>query len=196
MVVRDNNGKNDPRMDRTRKLIEDAFLAVMDDKGFEDLSVNDVAERAGINRVTFYSHFADKYALLEHSVRKMFGDELALKGLSARALDAESIRELFLTMCTYVEAIHEHCKPPHDHLDWIIEAQISQVSAGLLSQWTERSGKSHGSQTTRLTAVAASSAMSGLVHQWLHSKKRISSTAFVRESLPIVLGVLGVQQHG
>jgi AcrR family transcriptional regulator len=82
--------RTDPRVTRTRGLIEDAFLAVMQEKGFEGLSVQDVADRAGINRVTFYSHFVDTYALLRHAVRKAFEAEVVSRGLAERALDIES----------------------------------------------------------------------------------------------------------
>ena len=55
--------KLDPRVKRTRSLILQAFDALLAEKGFEAISVQDVTDKAEINRATFYKHFGDKYAL-------------------------------------------------------------------------------------------------------------------------------------
>ncbi|KRN18154.1 TetR/AcrR family transcriptional regulator C-terminal domain-containing protein [Lacticaseibacillus camelliae] len=50
----------------TEGSIKKAFIALMRMKPFEQISVRDITQAAGINRGTFYLHYADKYALLEH----------------------------------------------------------------------------------------------------------------------------------
>ncbi|MBC7813431.1 MAG: TetR/AcrR family transcriptional regulator C-terminal domain-containing protein [Burkholderiales bacterium] len=55
----------DLRVRRTRKMIQEAFMALTVEKGFSALTVRDITERAMINRSTFYRHFLDKYDLLE-----------------------------------------------------------------------------------------------------------------------------------
>ena len=64
--------KLDPRIKRTRALLEKAFMEVMIEKGFQAVSVQDITEKAGVNRATFYDHFTDKYAFLDHSIRHGF----------------------------------------------------------------------------------------------------------------------------
>ena len=68
--------KLDPRVKRTRQMLEQAFMEAVQEKGFQSVSVQDIAERAGVNRATFYAHFEDKYALLDHSIRQGFRQEL------------------------------------------------------------------------------------------------------------------------
>jgi AcrR family transcriptional regulator len=60
----------DPRVTRTRKLIRDALTSLLAEKSFEAITVQDVAERATINRATFYAHYTDKFALLNALVRE------------------------------------------------------------------------------------------------------------------------------
>jgi AcrR family transcriptional regulator len=192
MSAQPESQKTDPRVARTQKLIEEAFLAAMEEKGFEDLSVNDVTDRAGINRVTFYSHFDDKYVLLGYTIRKMFSDEIERQGLSDRALDADSVRDLFLAVCSYVTGLHEHCRPPHVHMDWILEAQITAVSAELFTRWAGKSAAPVDAKSLELTSTAASSAMYGLVLQWIRSGKRSAASTFVGTTLPIVTGILRI----
>ena len=56
---------NTVRNTRTRARIKDALTELIDEKGFEELTVSDLTRRTGINRGTFYLHFVDKYDLLE-----------------------------------------------------------------------------------------------------------------------------------
>lgn len=56
---------NDPRVIRTRRLILDAFVDQLNKKDFYTITINDITQKATINRATFYAHFQDKYALLE-----------------------------------------------------------------------------------------------------------------------------------
>ncbi len=60
----------DPRVKRTRKLLQQAFLELFQEKGFAAISIQDITERATVNRATFYAHFQDKYALLDSIIRE------------------------------------------------------------------------------------------------------------------------------
>ncbi|GGC77038.1 TetR family transcriptional regulator [Thalassobacillus devorans] len=57
--------KTDLRVKRTRILINEAFLKVIQMKGFDAMTIQDIADEALINRSTFYLHYDDKYDLLE-----------------------------------------------------------------------------------------------------------------------------------
>ena len=50
--------KLDPRVKRTRALILQSFESLIAEKGFETISVQDVTDKAQVNRATFYAHFA------------------------------------------------------------------------------------------------------------------------------------------
>ncbi len=75
--------KLDPRVKRTRNLILEAFNALLAEKGFESISVQDVTDRAQINRATFYAHFPDKYALLDYTITQWFRREIEKRTLDA-----------------------------------------------------------------------------------------------------------------
>ncbi|WP_414051958.1 TetR/AcrR family transcriptional regulator [Macrococcus animalis] len=55
----------DRRIRKTKKSIRNAVLELMLEKPFENITVNDIAAQADINRGTFYLHYIDKYELLE-----------------------------------------------------------------------------------------------------------------------------------
>ena len=50
---------------KTKQLIRDTFVELIEEKGFESISVRDITLKAGLNRGTFYLHYQDKYDLME-----------------------------------------------------------------------------------------------------------------------------------
>jgi len=54
----------DRRVQRTRKLLQDALIALILEKGYEAVTVQDIIDRANVGRSTFYAHFLDKQQLL------------------------------------------------------------------------------------------------------------------------------------
>lgn len=55
---------NDRRVQRTRQALRDALLSLLPERGWDDLSVQDICERADIGRSTFYVHYPNKEELL------------------------------------------------------------------------------------------------------------------------------------
>ena len=56
--------QTDLRIRRTHKFLQEAMIELISEKGFEAITVGDIAERAMINRATFYRHYQDKYDLV------------------------------------------------------------------------------------------------------------------------------------
>ncbi len=72
----------DPRIRRSRLLLQEALLRLLKRKSFEEVSIQDVAEEATVNRATFYAHYyPDKYALLECTTASRFEELLEERGV-------------------------------------------------------------------------------------------------------------------
>ncbi|MGE5278785.1 MAG: TetR/AcrR family transcriptional regulator [Acidobacteriota bacterium] len=54
----------DRRVQRTRRLLREALFSLIQEKGFEALSVQEIIDRANVGRATFYAHFDSKVDLL------------------------------------------------------------------------------------------------------------------------------------
>lgn len=54
----------DRRVQRTQRLLTDALIQLILERGWDSVSVQDICERADVGRSTFYTHFADKEDLL------------------------------------------------------------------------------------------------------------------------------------
>ncbi len=73
-------GKMDLRIRKTYLGLHNAFTQLLEEKKFEELTVNELCDRAMIRRTTFYKHFADKYEYFTFYMREIvatFQDQLA-----------------------------------------------------------------------------------------------------------------------
>ncbi|GIM45770.1 TetR family transcriptional regulator [Collibacillus ludicampi] len=68
------NKKLDPRVKRTHQLLREALIALMCEKGYDAITVQDIAQRATLNRATFYLHFRDKEDLLQQTIDDILND--------------------------------------------------------------------------------------------------------------------------
>ena len=61
----------DLRTIRTYKLLKDSLLELLSKDSFDNIKVNDICNLAMVHRTTFYSHFSDKYELLEYVISEV-----------------------------------------------------------------------------------------------------------------------------
>ncbi len=175
--------KIDPRVKRTRTLLEQAFMELIQEKGFQAVSVQDITERAGVNRATFYAHFADKYALLDHSIRQGFMQEIDKRMLNACHLTKDNLRNLVIAVCEFTRNVNAHCKPAQAQFESLVETQVKAVLHELLLKWLEQVPLATSAE---MAATATSWAIYGLALQWSHAKQPQPVDAFAIEVLPLL----------
>jgi AcrR family transcriptional regulator len=100
----------DPRVKRTRQLIVQAFIELLAEKSFRAISVQDVAERATVNRATFYAHFEDKYALMDHFIRDGFQQALTSKLPATFPFTLANLHLLTRTVLEHLAQFQGRCK--------------------------------------------------------------------------------------
>ena len=65
--------KSDRRSRRSRRLIVDALLALLREKRYDRITVQEIIERADVGRTTFYAQFRNKEHVLESELERVFG---------------------------------------------------------------------------------------------------------------------------
>jgi AcrR family transcriptional regulator len=96
----------DPRVRRTRLLLQHALEKLLENKKFDEISVQDITDAATLNRATFYSHYPDKFALLNCMVGTRFHDLLAERGIEFGAC-ASAIRAIVLAVGDYLARMRQ-----------------------------------------------------------------------------------------
>jgi len=159
---------NDPRVKRTRKLLQQTLLELMGEKSFDAITVQDIAERSTLNRATFYAPFEDKYDLLDSIVRE--GVEQALAGAVSEAapVNAETLRALCTMVFAYLAQVQDHCRPQHRQFDPLLERAVQEVLYGFIVRWLQRASSAALPGGARVETVAAvlSWAIFGTASQW------------------------------
>lgn len=67
-------GKPDRRTQKTKKFLAEALMALIIEKGYDAVTIQDIIDRANVGRSTFYSHYESKDQLLIGNIN--FQDEL------------------------------------------------------------------------------------------------------------------------
>lgn len=81
----------DRRILKTQEAIKSAFIELMSDKHFDQITIQDISDRANVGRRTIYHHYMDKYDLLdkitEEHISKL--SELCESAADMNYIDAE-----------------------------------------------------------------------------------------------------------
>jgi AcrR family transcriptional regulator len=130
----------DPRVTRTQKLIRDALRSLLSEKSFESTSVQDIAERATVNRATFYAHFTDKFALLDAIIREDVAASLS-EGDPLAAADARAtLRAVAKNLFGFV-ALHAKCKVDREFEPQFERAMDAELAAFLAPKFNPCSAR-------------------------------------------------------
>ena len=80
----------DRRITKSKKALRGALISLMEERGFDGFTVNDLCARADLNRGTFYNHFRDKDDLLARLEDEVMADLDRLQG----QMQSLTVREL------------------------------------------------------------------------------------------------------
>jgi AcrR family transcriptional regulator len=183
----------DPRVRRTHESIVQAFTELLSRKGFQGISVQDIAQEAGINRATFYAHFPDKYALQQRFTEEEFRQEVEKRMLHACEFSSHNLHELITAVCEFVGNAHERCPATEAHFQSLVERQVRAQVQGLLNKWVEKMPVLGGSTiSSERAATAAGWAVYGLATEWSNGRKQPPADQYANEVMPVVAGILGL----
>src|ERR1700734_3681712 len=91
----------DPRILRSRRMLMDSLARLLIKKEFEDISVQEIADEATLNRATFYLHYPDKSALLQAMTDVRFRQLIERRGISFTDCEG-ALRAIALGVCDYL----------------------------------------------------------------------------------------------
>lgn len=126
----------DRRMQKTRNALHEAFIAIMFEKSFDAILIQEILDRANVGRSTFYTHFKDKNDLLLKSLQGLqeFLRNAQLATPTSSGKKHERVIGFSLAM---FEHVYEH-KKIHRSLrggGWIIVSQrIEQILVQLIKE--------------------------------------------------------------
>lgn len=166
--------RTDPRIIRTRQLLRDAFVELLEEMDIEKISVNRLAERATINRVTFYLHYRDIPDMLVKMADDMIEDiRQVLDNTKLNLKSAEE--EEWQMLVSLLEHIAKHAKFYKvilaSNRTTIFTDRLLTLHTELVTERIERMGSDSFISTANIQKDIAiwygSSALIGTIIAWL-----------------------------
>lgn len=179
----------DPRVKRTRELIVRAFNELVAEKGHTGLTVQEIAERATVNRATFYAHFADQYELLNYVIGDAFGEELRRRLPASPEPSRENLRALVLATCNYLAHLNAACLPKDRRFWPLIEARVQVELQEILLRWMEAApeGADRRLVSPKVAASVVSWSIFGAALDWSRDRSAPSPGKFADQVLPVIV---------
>jgi AcrR family transcriptional regulator len=191
--------KTDPRVKRTRQMLLEALLELVKEKNFQDITVQDIADKAGINRTTFYLHFMDKYDLITQNTKRlidelfsqidMLGIDLVSPQIAKETEPVSLVRlvENIAGQADFFRLILGRKGNPEAYFE--IRNHFEKVFRGWLQK---RFGNDPRYHTKIEIAVRyLSSSRLGLIEWWLESNQQISAKEFAHSAWQMTVGGVG-----
>jgi len=180
----------DPRIRRTKELLFKALGELLVEKSFDAITVQDIAERASLNRGTLYDHFQDKFALLQSMVDEKFRQIFSCRMAGAQGNCSEAIRQLILTVIDFLGEIMGCDQGQKRPFEPVVESTIRAIVRGFLLKGLQIEGGSVKSPAdAELRATAASWVICGTVLEWRRDRKT-PPEVLAKEVLPLISGIL------
>ena len=183
----------DPRVKRTRQLLGQALQALLAEKPFEAISVQDITERATVNRATFYAHYQDKFDLADHAAREVFQKHLTDSVQVTSPLTEETLRKLCLAVFDYLAKSYGHCKPDRQ-LEAMFEGAMFETLSAFTLEWLSQNKAATQARRAAfaVTAQTISSAFIGAGLRWVRGERSRPAAELAQQIVAVLApGVLG-----
>ncbi len=172
--------KEDLRQKRTRHLLVQALVALLEERSFSSLSVVDICQRAMVHRTTFYAHFEDKQALLRYAI-----ESIIQKFEILAASPSLSPHNFFLAVAhsalVFLSQPRSRCQVglgTQDHFGALaLESTLSQRMAQHLTQPSFQAVL--GDLNPEITAHFYAGAMASLVYWWVEHNMPVTEEVLV-----------------
>jgi AcrR family transcriptional regulator len=161
-------GTTDPRVLRSRRMLMESLARLMIKKEFEDISVQEIADEATLNRATFYLHYPDKNALLQAMTSIRFRNLIERRGLTFTDCNG-ALRAIALGVCDYLA---ETTSCPGQLAQIPLEGSIIPVIEGMFKEGISRHTLAPGVDAA-LLATTAAWAVFGAARRWFQTPDRI-----------------------
>jgi AcrR family transcriptional regulator len=156
----------DPRIRRSRRMLQDALATLLTAKDFDRISIQDIAEASTLNRATFYDHYPDKFTLLQCMVARRFSELMALRNVRVEDC-ASGLRAIALGVCDYLAEAPANGGRSH-------EGSMQTAVVGVMRRMLLEGLRDHVfdcNVSPEVVAATVSWAIYGAASAWIQSRR-------------------------
>jgi AcrR family transcriptional regulator len=186
----------DPRIRRSKQMLREALAKLLSERDFNAISVQDITERATVNRATFYDHYPDKAALVQDMVGEQFDQILASRGLRFDAQCDDALRAIVSAVCDFLLSIPTGCPEAHRNLETLLQTTVIDRMRSLFEAGLKAHSVSRDVDVAFLANIV-SWAIYGAVTDWVHDgEKRAPRDEFIEVVRTLVEKILHATSDG
>jgi AcrR family transcriptional regulator len=155
-------------------MLQQALASLLQEKAFEKISVQDIAEKSTVNRATFYDHYADKFALLNDMVATRFHELLQRRGVAFQGSCSSELTSIVLAVCDFLAATPRVECERQKQMEPLLEAAVIAVVQGVILDGLMQ----HSAGITvspQMVATTISWAIYGAAKEWARTPNRCPS---------------------
>jgi AcrR family transcriptional regulator len=167
-LLQPETGTTDPRILRSRRMLMESLARLLKKKEFEDISVQEIADDATLNRATFYLHYPDKNALLQAMTESRFRALIERRAITFTDCHG-ALRAIALGVCDYLA---ETTGCPTRLVRIQLEGSIIPVVEDMFKEGLALHGGAPGIDPAMLSTTAAW-AVFGAARLWYQTPNRI-----------------------
>jgi AcrR family transcriptional regulator len=183
----------DPRILRTRQLLQSALSNLLQTREFESISVQDIADAATVNRVTFYDHYTDKFALLECTVGSRFHELLEERGIKFDSGCSAALRAMILGVCDFLAGTLRMGLQRQGQMEPHMESAVIAVVRRMILDGLSRESP-EGTLSPEMIATTTSWAIYGAAKEWVRTPNRCPSEEIVETVMTMVSPILALHE--
>src|SRR5258707_11911793 len=150
-LLQSETATTDPRILRSRRMLMESLARLLMKKEFEDISVQEIADDATLNRATFYLHYPDKNALLQAMTEVRFRNLIERRSITFTDCYG-ALRAIALGVCDYLA---ETTACPTQLARMSLEGSIIPVVEGMFKEGLALHGTAPGVDAQLLATTAA-----------------------------------------
>lgn len=189
--------KEDLRVRKTKKALHMAFLDLLSHKTFEEITINELCEAAGVRRATFYKHYDDKFSFLTAFTR-------ALRDRFDKTIwKAPNFSNPTKYYVDYAKRIVGYISENEQAVQNIIKSNLFHIVISIILEQNyndtkERLSQSVGTGMHLCASVETVSAMctggvASAIYHWLTEGKKKSPEALAEEIGAVIQSTLGIK---
>lgn len=178
----------DPRIARTRRSLQEALFELARERELDEISIADIADRAGVNRSSFYQHYSDKDTLLADAIDAVIeeagSDIPVLDEITPEppAILVDYLRHVEQNAAVYARVFGEHGSP-------IALARLSDRVQAIVTDAVAHSHKdAYDDIPSDVLGAGLSGSVLGVIGAWLSRDPRPPVETAVQWLWQVLLG--------
>jgi AcrR family transcriptional regulator len=183
----------DRRKRKTRIAIQKACIELIQEKDFDTITISDIAERADINRATFYLHFVDKHDMLDQFEQEIM-DEISANFTTDFAVSM-SIEEIIQSRYEPLVKVFSIIQDKSDIIDLLFQTKgvrsiHNRFHTIALKMFDNKFAQQHTNtpfQTPELFISVIVSTMIGIAHYWINSEDPKTPESLAIDLITIII---------